>query len=188
MSSARVSALDGYNVGYRTEADSSRYQVRRDNSECRRWAHTSLHNFFFVQSALDGYNVSLLAYGQTGAGKTWSMMGGGAAAEEGIIPRSIQQILRAVEDMGATGWVYDLEGSFLEIYNEGIRDLLVCDKEAEGKQYSIRPGDAAAGCMLVGDLTSRKVRVWSSWCVGYWGSIAPFFPGRCIRLRARIYC
>jgi len=30
----------------------------------------------FVQSALDGFNVSLLAYGQTGAGKTWSMMGG----------------------------------------------------------------------------------------------------------------
>jgi kinesin family protein C1 len=110
-----------------------------------------------VQSALDGYNVSLLAYGQTGAGKTWSMMGGGGAAAEGIIPRSIRQILRAVEDMGATGWVYELEGSFLEIYNEGIRDLLISDKDAEGRQYTIRPGDAAAGCMLVGDLTSRKV-------------------------------
>jgi kinesin family protein C1 len=48
----------------------------------------------FVQSALDGYNVSLLAYGQTGAGKTWSMMGGKEPDEEGIIPRSIRQILQ----------------------------------------------------------------------------------------------
>jgi hypothetical protein len=55
--------------------------------------------------------------------------------------------------MGASGWVYELEGSFLEIYNEGVRDLLTTDKEAEGKQYNIRPGDTGSGCMLVGDLT-----------------------------------
>jgi hypothetical protein len=107
----------------------------------------------FVQSALDGYNVSLLAYGQTGAGKTWSMMGGHGASEEGIIPRSIRQILCTVADMEASGWVYELEGSFLEIYNESVRDLLTTDKEAEGKQYNIRPGDTGSGCMLVGDLT-----------------------------------
>ena len=59
--------------------------------------------------------------------------------------------------MGANGWAYEMEGSFLEIYNETVRDLLVTDKEAEGKQYTIRPGEAASGCMLVGDLTSRKV-------------------------------
>jgi hypothetical protein len=73
--------------------------------------------------------------------------------EEGIIPRSIRQILCTVADMGASGWVYELEGSFLEIYNEGVRDLLTTDKEAEGKQYNIRPGDTGSGCMLVGDLT-----------------------------------
>ena len=49
----------------------------------------------FVQSALDGYNVSLFAYGQTGSGKTHTMFGSGSDA--GIIPRSIAQILSTVE-------------------------------------------------------------------------------------------
>ena len=49
----------------------------------------------FVQSALDGYNVSLFAYGQTGSGKTHTMFGTGPAL--GIIPRSIAQILATVE-------------------------------------------------------------------------------------------
>ncbi len=48
-----------------------------------------------MQSALDGYNVSLFAYGQTGSGKTHTMFGSGADA--GIIPRSIAQILSTVE-------------------------------------------------------------------------------------------
>ena len=42
----------------------------------------------FVQSALDGYNVSLLAYGQTGAGKTHTMLGA-EGEDRGIIPRSV---------------------------------------------------------------------------------------------------
>ena len=49
----------------------------------------------FIQSALDGYNVSLFAYGQTGSGKTHTMFGTGA--EIGIIPRSIALILSTVE-------------------------------------------------------------------------------------------
>lgn len=108
----------------------------------------------FVQSALDGYHVSLLAYGQTGAGKTWTMMGG-SGENEGIIPRAIKQMLTTVEEMKATGWAYTLEGSFLEIYNENVRDLLVSAAEADGKQYSIQAG--SHGCMTVTDLTSRCV-------------------------------
>ena len=76
----------------------------------------------YVQSALDGYCVSLLAYGQTGAGKTHTMMG---AEDEhrGIIPRSIEQILAAVDEAAGSGWSYALEASFLEIYNETVRML-----------------------------------------------------------------
>ncbi|EKX37424.1 hypothetical protein GUITHDRAFT_78073, partial [Guillardia theta CCMP2712] len=80
----------------------------------------------FVQSALDGYNVSLLAYGQTGAGKTFTMLGGREEEAMGIIPRSINQILETVAEMKDNGWEYELAASFLEIYNETIRDLL-CD-------------------------------------------------------------
>ena len=47
-----------------------------------------------MQSAVDGYNVSLFAYGQTGSGKTHTMFGTGE--DIGIIPRAMQQILQAV--------------------------------------------------------------------------------------------
>ena len=45
----------------------------------------------FVQSALDGFHVSLLAYGQTGAGKTHTMLGG-ADEHRGTLPPSIEHV------------------------------------------------------------------------------------------------
>lgn len=77
-----------------------------------------------VQSALDGYNVCLFSYGQTGSGKTHTMQGG-AGDHAGLIPRSVVKILDTAQGMSAAqGWVYTIEASFLEIYNEQIRDLL----------------------------------------------------------------
>jgi kinesin family protein C1 len=75
-----------------------------------------------VQSAVDGYHVSLFAYGQTGSGKTHTMFGTGA--DVGIIPRSMAQILQAVRQHEEQGWKYDLQASFVEIYMENVRDLL----------------------------------------------------------------
>ncbi|XP_032789035.2 carboxy-terminal kinesin 2 [Daphnia magna] len=78
-----------------------------------------------VQSALDGYNVCIFAYGQTGSGKTFTMEGGAAGSEsDGMIPRSVRLIFAACESLKSKGWVYKIEASFLEIYNEQIRDLL----------------------------------------------------------------
>lgn len=76
-----------------------------------------------VQSALDGYNVCLFSYGQTGSGKTHTMQGG-PGPEAGLIPRSIRMIAETAGRMQGQGWAYTLEASFLEIYNESIRDLL----------------------------------------------------------------
>jgi kinesin family protein C1 len=96
-----------------------------------------------------GYNVSLLAYGQTGAGKTHTMLGA-EGEHRGIIPRSIEQILQTVKETKENGWQYTLQASFLEIYNETIRDLLVPPKELEGKDYTIRQGEN--GMQSVADL------------------------------------
>jgi kinesin family member C1 len=45
-----------------------------------------------VQSALDGYHVCLFSYGQTGAGKTFTMQGGKGDGQRGIIPRAVEQV------------------------------------------------------------------------------------------------
>jgi len=77
-----------------------------------------------VQSALDGYKVCIFAYGQTGSGKTFTMQGGNERSSRGVIPRSLSQIFESTEDMRKRGWAWSLEATFVEVYNETIRDLL----------------------------------------------------------------
>jgi len=78
-----------------------------------------------VQSALDGYNVCIFAYGQTGSGKTYTMEGIPDDPEKiGMIPRAVKQIFLASEELKEKGWKYEMEGQYLEIYNETVRDLL----------------------------------------------------------------
>ncbi|KAJ6651936.1 hypothetical protein lerEdw1_015917 [Lerista edwardsae] len=80
-----------------------------------------------VQSALDGYHVCIFAYGQTGSGKTYTMEGPEEVSPDtaGLIPRAVQQVFRASREMAAKGWKHHFSASFLEIYNEALRDLLV---------------------------------------------------------------
>jgi kinesin family protein C1 len=79
-----------------------------------------------VQSALDGYNVCLFSYGQTGSGKTHTMQGSGTGVMRGIIPRAVEQILGQIKNLQNCRWKYQMTASFLEIYNEELRDLLHC--------------------------------------------------------------
>ena len=84
----------------------------------------------FVQSALDGYNVCLFSYGQTGSGKTHTMQGSGTGQMRGIISRAIEQVGEYKETLEKDGWQYSMQVSFVEIYNESIRDLLREEEES----------------------------------------------------------
>lgn len=79
-----------------------------------------------VQSALDGYKVSIFAYGQTGSGKTYTMEG--VPSSPGVIPQSVRKIFHTIEVKRNMRefkqWSYKVSVSYLEIYNEAIRDLL----------------------------------------------------------------
>mmetsp|Transcript_105405 Transcript_105405/g.187452 ORF Transcript_105405/g.187452 Transcript_105405/m.187452 type:complete len:955 (+) Transcript_105405:23-2887(+) len=75
-----------------------------------------------VASALDGYNSCLFAYGQTGAGKSYTMMGYGD--DPGVTPRAVEKIFEQKEKIKASGRELRVWASFVEIYNEQIRDLL----------------------------------------------------------------
>jgi len=77
-----------------------------------------------VQSALDGYKVCLFSYGQTGSGKTHTMLGGSDEASRGIIPRAVEKVVEASKLNEIKGWSYKMTASYVEIYNETIRDLL----------------------------------------------------------------
>lgn len=108
----------------------------------------------FVQSALDGYNVCLFSYGQTGSGKTHTMQGSGDGPMRGIIPRAIQQVGAYKLQLEEKGWEYSMEVSFIEIYNETIRDLLRQSNATELK-HDIKK-DANGRCYVT-DVTMQSI-------------------------------
>lgn len=76
-----------------------------------------------LDNAFQGYNNCIFAYGQTGSGKSYSMMGYGE--EAGVIPRICQNMFeRITEFQKDKNLTYTVEVSYLEIYNERVRDLL----------------------------------------------------------------
>ncbi|EIW78847.1 kinesin-domain-containing protein [Coniophora puteana RWD-64-598 SS2] len=83
-----------------------------------------------AQSCVDGYNVCIFAYGQTGSGKSYTMEGGSSPEDQGMIPRAVDKVFQAAEELRSKGWEYTMEGQFLEIYNESINDLLVSPQSA----------------------------------------------------------
>ncbi|XP_016079113.1 PREDICTED: centromere-associated protein E isoform X3 [Miniopterus natalensis] len=75
-----------------------------------------------IDSAIQGYNGTIFAYGQTASGKTYTMMGSGDYL--GVIPRAIHDIFQKIEKFPDREFL--LRVSYMEIYNETITDLL-CD-------------------------------------------------------------
>lgn len=78
-----------------------------------------------VESVLDGYNGSIMAYGQTSSGKTHTMLGPDIDDLEnrGIIPRMVDGIFSKIES-APDEIEFTVKVSMIEIYNEKIRDLL----------------------------------------------------------------
>ena len=83
-----------------------------------------------IMSVIDGYNVCIMAYGQTGSGKTFTMMG--PVDNPGVNRRAIQALLQNLDKMGDT-LSFELEAAQVEIYNEGVYDLLSTAGRAESK-------------------------------------------------------
>lgn len=75
-----------------------------------------------VTSVLDGYNVCIFAYGQTGTGKTFTMEG--TPENRGVNYRTLEELFRCSESKSHL-MKFELSVSMLEVYNEKIRDLLV---------------------------------------------------------------
>ena len=77
-----------------------------------------------IDQVLNGYNCTLFAYGQTGSGKTFTMEGEiGNKKLEGLIPRMVRSLFAKMEQ-SSESIVYTMTVSYLEIYNEKLKDLL----------------------------------------------------------------
>ncbi|KAL0092018.1 kif21a protein, partial [Phycomyces blakesleeanus] len=99
-----------------------------------------------IQKFVDGYNVTILAYGQTSSGKTYTMgtaqhSGRYNAEEEGIVPRAMAQlfdILHQTDSAIIRPPKYTVKVSFVEIYNEELIDLLNSAPPGETPPVTIR--------------------------------------------------
>ncbi|CAN9508705.1 unnamed protein product [Ophioblennius macclurei] len=74
-----------------------------------------------IEGLISGYNATVFAYGPTGCGKTYTMLG--TDKEPGIYVRTLNDLFRAIEET-SDDMLYSVSMSYLEIYNEMIRDLL----------------------------------------------------------------
>ncbi|KAM6978107.1 kinesin-like protein KIF1B isoform 1-T1 [Aplochiton taeniatus] len=102
------------------------------------WSHTTAEDPSFasqnlvfndigkemLQHAFEGYNVCIFAYGQTGAGKSYTMMGRQEDGQEGIIPLLCEDLFEKINDNNKDDLSYSVEVSYMEIYCERVRDLL----------------------------------------------------------------
>ena len=82
-----------------------------------------------VRAAMEGYNGTVFCYGQTGTGKTHTMEGSSAVPNErGIIPNAFDTVFADIDASEASNKTFLVRASFLEIYNENVRDLLAKDQ------------------------------------------------------------
>ncbi|XP_049720419.1 kinesin-like protein KIFC3 isoform X2 [Elephas maximus indicus] len=105
-----------------------------------------------ITSCIDGFNVCIFAYGQTGAGKTYTMEG--SPENPGINQRALQLLFSEVQEK-ASDWEYTITVSVAEIYNEVLRDLLA--KEPQEK-LEIRLCPNGSGQLYVPGLTEFQVQ------------------------------
>lgn len=89
-----------------------------------------------LDNAWEGYHCCLFAYGQTGAGKSYSMVGYGT--NKGIVPMSCNEIFTRIAANPDPGLSFEVMVSMVEIYNEAVQDLLVPSARRPKKGLEIR--------------------------------------------------
>ncbi|XP_045440252.1 kinesin-like protein KIF13A isoform X7 [Pipistrellus kuhlii] len=85
-----------------------------------------------LEKAFQGYNACIFAYGQTGSGKSFSMMGN--AEQLGLIPRLCCALFKRISLEQNESQTFKVEVSYMEIYNEKVRDLL----DPKGSRQSLK--------------------------------------------------
>jgi len=172
---ARIRPLAKYEVQNGSQAVVTKVPGNGNSSECLQVLETNNKNRWFELDAIldetsnqkevyeksgaqkaisqdlfEGYNATILAYGQTGSGKTFTMGTSASATNQGVIPRACEDLFANVKikcDHQA-----QVTCSYMEVYNEEIRDLLV---DTQTQQLRIR--ETLDGQIYVRGLTERTI-------------------------------
>lgn len=107
-----------------------------------------------VVSVLDGYNVCIFAYGQTGTGKTFTMEG--THDNRGVNYRTLEELFRVANERNGL-FKYDISVSVLEVYNEQIRDLLASSTQPGHTVKKLEIKQVADGVHHVPGLVEAQV-------------------------------
>lgn len=92
-----------------------------------------------LDHALQGFNSTIFAYGQTGTGKTTTIMGSfNPVSEQGILIRLVNELFEEVRKLRADGYKVECRARMLEVYNEKIQDLLTPAHQKEKNKYKMK--------------------------------------------------
>ncbi|XP_054459623.1 kinesin-like protein KIF16B isoform X4 [Anoplopoma fimbria] len=139
------------------------YDFSYDSSDCKSSTFVSQEKVFkdlgsdVLRAAFEGYNACVFAYGQTGSGKSYTMMGN--PGDAGLIPRFCEGLFSRIA--AATRWdeaSFRTEVSYLEIYNERVRDLL---RRKSTQTYNLRVREHPKDGPYVEDLSKHLVQNYS---------------------------
>ncbi|XP_061168862.1 uncharacterized protein LOC133178120 [Saccostrea echinata] len=109
-----------------------------------------------LQAAFEGYNACLFAYGQTSTGKTYTMMG--AREDYGITPRICEGLFSHVDDCLSENVTFRVDISYLEIYNERVKDLLRPTLLKPKEKFTLKVREHPKEGPYVQDLSSHPVK------------------------------
>ncbi|XP_061579720.1 kinesin-like protein KIF16B isoform X3 [Cololabis saira] len=155
---------DGYTGdSVRERSKTFTYDFSYDSTDCKSCTFISQEKVFrdlgsdVLKAAFEGYNACVFAYGQTGSGKSYTMMG--LPGDAGLIPRICEGLFSRIT--GASRWdeaSFRTEVSYLEIYNERVRDLL---RRKSTQTYNLRVREHPKDGPYVEDLSKHLVQNYS---------------------------
>jgi len=108
----------------------------------------------FLDHNFQGYHTCIFAYGQTGAGKSYSMMG--TPHNPGLIPRTCHDLFERIQSNDNPNVTFTVRVSYFEVYNEQVRDLL--DPRRGGAINYLRVRESPADGPYIKDLIEVPVR------------------------------
>uniref|UniRef100_A0A8C2ULJ2 Kinesin-like protein KIF21A n=1 Tax=Chinchilla lanigera TaxID=34839 RepID=A0A8C2ULJ2_CHILA len=146
-----------------------------------------------IEGCFEGYNATVFAYGQTGAGKTYTMGTGFdvniTEGEQGIISRAVKHLFKSIEEKKHTAIGnglpppdFKVNAQFLELYNEEVLDLFdtTRDIDAKNKKSNIKIHEDSTGGIYTVGVTTRTVNTESELSP----SSPPFQMMQCLKLGA----